>query len=81
MMNTTFHFRSAQDIGVDVLEAIRVAYREKPVSLSVSDEAPSLPSWQIEEMRRRDAITGCDVAYFLDGNSVMSELEKELETV
>jgi len=80
-MNATFHFTSAQEITTDVIQAIRLAYRGKPVTLYVQEDDPFLPEWQMQEMRRRDAITGNNPAYILDGDTVISELEKELETV
>ena len=76
-MNATFHFTSAQEITTDVIQAIRLAYREKPVTLNVQEDDPFLPGWQIQEIRRRDAITDNNPAYFLDGDIVISELEKE----
>jgi len=79
-MNATFHFTSAQEITTDVIQAIRIAYQEKPVSIYVQEYDPFAPEWQIREMRRREAITGNRPECFLDGDTVMSELENELET-
>jgi len=79
-MNATFHFTSAQEITTDVIQAIRLAYKEKPVSIYVQEYDPFLPEWQMQEMRRRDAITDNRPEYFLDGDTVISELENELET-
>lgn len=38
MMYTTYHFSSAADMGAEVLEAIRAAYREKPIVVTVEEE-------------------------------------------
>jgi hypothetical protein len=38
-----------------------------------------VPEYQIQEVRRRDAITGTNPMCFLDGDEVISELENELE--
>ena len=75
-MNATFHFSSAQEITNDIIDVIRRAYQEKPVSIYVQDFYPFLPEWQLQEVRRRDAITGNQPVYFLDGDMVISELEK-----
>jgi len=79
-MNASFHFTSAQEITPDILDIIRNAYQEKPVSIYIQEYDPLVPEWQILEMRRRDTITGNNPVYFLDGDKVMYELEKELET-
>lgn len=80
-MNTTFHFASAQEITPDVLDVIKCAYQEKPVSLYVRSEETFVPEWQKIEVRRRDAIIGNNPENLLDCDIVMNELEKELETL
>ena len=80
-MNAIFQFSSAQEITSDIIDVIRRAYREKPVSIYVQEYDPIVPEWQIQEMRRRDAITGDNPACFHDVDKVMSELENELEMV
>ncbi|MCL2650850.1 MAG: hypothetical protein FWD60_07475 [Candidatus Azobacteroides sp.] len=80
-MNSSFHFSSAQEITPAILEIIKNAYQEKPVSLYVRDEEPSVPEWQKVEVRRRDAILGNSLDNLLDCDVVMSELERELETL
>ena len=78
-MNATFQFTSAQEITPDIIEVIRRAYREKPVSIYVQEYDPFVPEWQIQEVRRRDAVTDNQPAYFLDVDDTISELENELE--
>jgi hypothetical protein len=80
-MNTSFHFASAQEITPAILDIIKRAYQEKPVSLYIQEEGMAVPQWQIEEVRRRDTIMGNNPAYLLDGDTVINELQKELETV
>ena len=80
-METTFHFASAQEITPVILDVIRQAYQEKPVSVYIRDTDALVPEWQIQEVRRRDVIMGDNPAYLLDCDAVMNELEKELETV
>ena len=79
-MDTTFHFTSAQDITPNIVDVIRRAYQEKPVSIYIQEYDPFVPEWQMQEVRRRDAITGNNPVCFFDGDKVISELENELET-
>jgi len=37
-MYTTYHFKSAADITMDVLNAIKTAYRDKPIVVTVEEE-------------------------------------------
>jgi hypothetical protein len=37
-MNTTFQFASAQDVSPAILEAIRQAYQEKPISIYIQED-------------------------------------------
>jgi len=54
-MNATFHFSSAQEITPDIIDLIRHAYQERPVSIYIQEYDPFVPEWQIQEVRRRDA--------------------------
>ena len=79
-MDTAFHFASAQEITPVILDVIRQAYQEKPVSIYIREEESVVPDWQIEEVRRRDAAAGNNPAYLLDYDMVICELERDLET-
>lgn len=37
-MYTTYHFKSALDINIDVLNAIKTAFKEKPVVITIEEE-------------------------------------------
>jgi hypothetical protein len=80
-MNTTFQFASAQEISPAILEAIRQAYQEKPVSIYIQEDSPFIPDWQMREVRRRDLEIKDNPACFLDCDAVISELEMELEKI
>jgi len=80
-MNTSFHFTSAQEITPDIIDVIRRAYQEKAVSIYIQADEPIVPEWQMQEVRRRDTIMRNNSEYLLDCDMVMSELEKELETI
>jgi hypothetical protein len=79
MMNTVFHFESAQEITPNIIDVIKQTYAGKPVSLYIREEYPFVPEWQKEEVRRRDAMAVNNPDYLLDCDMVIDELEKELE--
>lgn len=37
-MYTTYHFKSAADINMDILNAIKIAFKEKPVVITIEEE-------------------------------------------
>lgn len=37
-MYTTYHFKSAADIDMDILNAIKIAFKEKPVVITIEEE-------------------------------------------
>jgi hypothetical protein len=37
-MYTTYHFKSAADINMDILNAIKTAFKEKPVLITTEEE-------------------------------------------
>ena len=37
-MHTTFHLSSAQDINSDILEAIKIAFKTRPITITIEDE-------------------------------------------
>jgi len=80
-MNTTFQFTSAQEITPAILEVIRQAYHEKPVSIYIREDDSVVPDWQMQEVRRRDLALKNNPAYLLDCDAVISELEMELERI
>jgi hypothetical protein len=37
-MHTTYHLDSAQDINTDILEAIKVAFKSRPITITIEEE-------------------------------------------
>ena len=37
-MYTTFHLDSAQDINTDIIEAIKVAFKSRPITITIEEE-------------------------------------------
>lgn len=77
-MNTTFHFSSAKEVSSEFLETIRSAYKEKPISITIEEEV-YIPIWQKEEVLRRKELAKNNPESLIDFDTMMSELEKELD--
>ena len=78
-MKSSFHFVSAQEFTPAILDTIRQTYKEKPISIYIEEDEPFVPQWQIQEVRRRDALMAHNSKYLLDCDTVISELEREFE--
>jgi hypothetical protein len=37
-MYTTYHLASAQDIDADILEAIKIAFKSKPITITIEED-------------------------------------------
>jgi hypothetical protein len=37
-MHSTYHFNSATELTIDILEAIKIAFKSKPITLTISEE-------------------------------------------
>ena len=37
-MYTTYHFKSAGDINIDILNAIKTAFKDKPIVITIEEE-------------------------------------------
>lgn len=37
-MYTTYHLDSAQDINLDILEAIKVAFKSRPITITIEED-------------------------------------------
>lgn len=50
-MYKTYHFKSVADINVDIIEAIKKAFKGKAVSITIKEEiednADAIPNWQM----------------------------------
>ncbi len=50
-MYTTYHFKSVADINSDIIEAIKIAFKDKAVSITIKEEKEDIlemPEWQIK---------------------------------
>jgi hypothetical protein len=37
-MHSTYHFNSATELTIDILEAIKIVFKSKPITLTISEE-------------------------------------------
>ena len=77
-MNTTFHFSSANEVSNEFLETIRIAYKEKSISITIEEEI-YIPLWQKEAVLKRQQMASTNPASMSDFDTMMSELKKELD--
>ena len=49
-MQTTFRLSSAQDINSDILEAIKVAFKARPIVITVDEEEDFELSYELKEI-------------------------------
>jgi len=53
-MYATYHFKSTDEITIDVMEAIKTAFKGKSVVLTVGEDTPDdVPKWQQEIVHAR----------------------------
>lgn len=56
-MHSTYHFQSASEISIEILEAIKIAFKGKPIVITVAEESAvkvsDIPEWQKEIVRHR----------------------------
>jgi hypothetical protein len=46
-MDTTFHLNSAQEVNSDLLDAIKAAYKSKPITITVEEEEDLLQEMKV----------------------------------
>lgn len=78
-MYTTFHLSSAQEVSVDMLDAIKAAFKTKPITITIEEDSDfelSDESKNMLDSRLNDYLNNPnDVADF---DQLLDELENEL---
>jgi hypothetical protein len=77
-MNTTCHFSSAEEVTNELLETIKFAYKDKSISITIEEE-DYIPMWQKEEVLRRKEFAKNNPESLIDFDTMMKELESELD--
>jgi len=83
-MYTTYHFKSVADINTDILEAIKIAFRGKSVSITVKEERDNDRKEDTVPARHKDLVLqrlngyNEDKTQALDFDRALDDIEKEL---
>ncbi|HLV47207.1 MAG TPA: hypothetical protein VKY32_09230 [Flavobacterium sp.] len=78
-METTFRFSSANEITEEFIEKLKSFYKNRAVSITVSEDI-SIPDWQKEEVLKRQSYIEKHPESLVDFDEMMKSLEKELES-
>lgn len=75
-MTTTYHLNSAQEISVDILDAIKLAFKNKPITIIIEerDESDSLTDEQKHVLDNR---LNEDQTTYLTAEHSINELAKK----
>lgn len=76
-MNTVFHLSSADEINEDLINSIKAAYKNKPISITIEEDM-YIPEWQKEEVRRRKQYADENPESLLDFDDFIENFEKKL---
>lgn len=78
-MQTTYYLSSAQEINADILEAIKIAFKSKPITITIEEQSnfePSEDTTKMLDTRLKDYLENPnDVKDF---DSLLEDLENEI---
>lgn len=78
-MYTTYHLSSAQEINVDILEAIKIAFKSKPITITIAEDTNFELSQETKNMldvRLNDYLKNPNDVH--DFDVLLDELESKL---
>ena len=78
-MYTTYHLSSAQEVNVDILEAIKVAFKSKPITITIEEDRDFELSQETKNMldtRLNDYLKKPDEVQ--DFDTLLDELESKI---
>lgn len=78
-MHTTYHLSSAQEINSDILEAIKIAFKTKPITITIEEQNTFEPSTETKNMldtRLNDYLQ--NPKEVKDFDELLNELESEI---
>jgi hypothetical protein len=73
-MITTYHLSSAQDVSVDILEAIKATFKSKPITIIIEEDDFELSKDMIEILDDR---INEDEKTYLSAEESISKLKKK----
>jgi len=77
-MQTSFHFKSAQDISLDMLDKIRSTYSSKPIKIVVEEDSSLTYSLSYEQKTILDDRLNESPADYLTSTESIERLKKQL---
>ncbi len=75
-MTTTYHLNSAQEITIDILEAIKMAFKNKPITIIVEERDDS-DELTAEQKQILDYRLNEDKSTYLTAEDSINELAKK----
>ena len=78
-MQTSFHFRSAQDITTEMLDKIKSTYKAKPVTIIVEEDNSSDYKLSDEQKHILDQRLEEDIAEYLTSTESLERLKRKNE--
>jgi len=78
-MQTSFHFRSAQDITTEMLDKIKSTYKAKPVTIIVEEDNSTDYKLSDEQKHILDQRLEEDIAEYLTSTESLERLKRKNE--
>ena len=78
-MQTSFHFRSAQDITTEMLDKIKSTYKAKPVTIIVEEDNSTDYKLSDEQKHILDQRLEEDIAEYLTSTESLERLKRNNE--
>lgn len=78
-MQTSFHFRSAQDITTEMLDKIKSTYKAKPVTIIVEEDNSTDYKLSEEQKHILDQRLEEDIAEYLTSTESLERLKRKNE--
>ena len=78
-MQTSFHFRSAQDITTEMLDKIKSTYKAKPVTIIVEEDNSTDYKLSEEQKHILDQRFEEDIAEYLTSTESLERLKRKNE--
>jgi len=74
-MYTTYHLDSAQDISPDILEAIKIAFRSRPITITIEEDVDFELTEEMKEIL--DERLSEDVSDYISAEESISQLKEK----
>jgi hypothetical protein len=76
-MYTTYHLASAQEVSTDILDAIKAAYKTKPITITIEEDESVEISTEMKAIL--DSRLNEDSANYLTADESLNQLKKRYD--